>query len=179
MSFSDADFHNRTNPQLLTLPRSLFAILIPHHDTVSAIASGPTVGVALRWTFHHHFADSADEPLVAELSAPLLIREENLVATFLLLGRHVIEQRGAARAGTRRILEDEGVVEARFVHQRARLLEIGIGLPGIAYDDIGGQRELGIEVVKLLRGREILRPRVVPPHLEKHTVGSRLHRQMR
>ena len=83
----------------------------------------------------------------------------------LVLGDVVGEaQRGGARA--RRVGEDEEAVEADLVHEGHRRLEVGLGLAGIADDDVARQRQVrdgGRAAARPSRGT---RPRVYPRRME-------------
>ena len=154
------------------------ALRLEDHDAVAAVASAPAGGVAEGGSFRQHLAHGSHEAVVAGLAAPLLVGEENLVAALLFFSRHVIRQRGRARAGTRRILEDERVVEARLLHERARGLEVGFRLAGIAHDHVGGDGELRIERAQLRDGGQIFGARVMAAHLGKDAIRTALHGEM-
>ena len=82
MRFADADLNE--------IADSHGTRRLEHDNAVAAVASTPTRGVAEGRPFHEHLAYGSHEPVIACLSAHLLVREQHLVAPFLFLRQHVI-----------------------------------------------------------------------------------------
>ena len=77
----------------------------------------------------------------------------------LLRLRHLQRRAGGRRAGAGRILEAEGLGEADLADQRHRRREVGLGLAGMADDEVGGQREVGPGRAQPVHQRAGSRPR--------------------
>jgi hypothetical protein len=120
----------------------------------------------------------AEKGLVAQ-SAPALHRINQ--APHPLLGYDRIDppgKPGGLGLPTRRIDEGEGAIEAAFIHQRKRLLEVPLGLAWKAHDQIRGQRQPGNARAESLDQLEILAATVATVHSGKYAVAARLSRQM-
>jgi hypothetical protein len=61
------------DPQTALFADFLVAGAIPHHNPVAAVATRPAFAVALRRPLDEHLPDRAHEPVVAALSAQLLV----------------------------------------------------------------------------------------------------------
>src|SRR2546422_7539998 len=92
--------------------------------------------------FNHYFSNLSEMPLVPtplDLALPFL---QNREAACLFLVRDRVFELQRRRVGPRRILEAEDAVVFDFIEQREGLLEIGLGLPREAHNDIGGNADL-------------------------------------
>ncbi len=133
-------------------------------DLVAGRAARPAGGVAQAGAFDEDFLEGADEALVGGDAAQVLVFEQDLVAAHLLGVGDVVRHVGGGGAGAGRVFEDEGVVEACGVHERARLLEVVGGLAGEADDDVGGEGEVGHGFAQAADGVEVVGAGVAAAH---------------
>ena len=90
-----------------------------------------------------------------------------------------LPHRAAAVPGPRRVAEGEEAREAHVAHELERRLEVLLGLPGKAHDEVGGERESGHRARACAATVPVVR-RVVPPlHPVEDAVRARLRRQVK
>src|SRR4029079_7123800 len=86
---------------------------------------------------------AADECAVMVQRLALLDLEEGLVAPLLLLLGDVVGERGGVGARPRRVLEDEGVLEADALHEGDRAVEVLGAFTGEADDEVARELDAG------------------------------------
>ena len=91
------------------------------------------------------------------------------------LVRQVLEL-GGRRSGPRAVDEAERLIEADRPNQAQRLLEVFLGLAGVADDEVRRQRDAGPHGFELLDLRDVFRGRVAALHELQHAVRAALHR---
>ena len=92
--------------------------------------------------------------------------------------RHLARRAGGRRAGAGGVLEAVGHGEADLVDQRHGGGEIGLGLAGMADDEVGGQGESGPRLPQPVHhAAEVVRG-MAAVHRRQHAVRARLHRQV-
>src|SRR5688572_1994572 len=116
---------------------------------------------------------------VAADRSGLLVDErlQPLEALLLDVVRQVLEL-GRRRSGPRAVDEAERLVEADGADQRERLLEVLLGLAGIADDEVRRDRDAGPCRLEPLDLRNVFGRRVAAFHQLEDSIGTALHRQM-
>ncbi len=143
-------------------------------DLVALAATGEALRARVVGALHEDLHFATDEGTQMRPLEERDLREERLDAlVFHGLG-DVIAHRQRRRVGARRVLETERRHEARFAHQRERLLEVMVGLAREADDQIRGEREARTRRLQRCDAIEKVGARVAARHAAQHRVGAAL-----
>jgi hypothetical protein len=91
---------------------------------------------------------------------------------------HLIGHLGRGRAGPRTVEEAERAVEAHFVDQLQRELEIALRLAGKADDEVRRQRKPRPRSAQAAHDRFVFEHGIAALHRCQHPIGARLHGQV-
>src|ERR1019366_7495513 len=142
-------------------------------DLVVARATAQSIRVRAARTLDQHLDRASHEALRALARATLDQLDQALHARHLFGVRG--EPPGQARrlgAATGREDEGEGSVVADLLDDRQRLLEVGLGLPREADDDVGGQRHVGNVLANQRYAVEVALAVVGAPHRAQDARGA-------
>ena len=79
---------------------------------------------------------------------------------------------------SRRVLEDEVVLEGKFAHERTGLLEVFVRLGGEADNDVARDADIGHDADRALHEIDILASRIAAVHEFQDSIGTALGRHM-
>ncbi len=136
------------------------------------------VGIRTGRSLDKHLERAPDEPLGALRRAPLDHLDQALQPLDLDLMRDLLVHLGGLGAAPRRVDERERAVVADLLGHLERLLEVLLGLPREADDDVGRQRAVGDVLADQRHAVEVALAGVGAPHALQDRARAGLKRQM-